>query len=422
MPRSVSFAGVAPVPPVWTVGAKDPSRKGRSSVEANGNSFWGGVRFVAVCSTMVAAAGGVAKAQLGSVVNWGEPDAIQGTPTGEFRQVWGGLGYSLGLRYNGAIVYWGPTPEYSEVPTAYFYELKEHVPPNNPSDPFVAIAAGRTHALALTASGHVVGWGDSNPTAQPATTAPAGVRFKAISAGENFSMGIVSSTDPTEDDRLRLWGWNYAFHRPDWNPPPLFSGKVRAISAGGHHGMVIKEDGTVHAWGPHGMHQHGQGNVPGYMENEPIAQIAAGHFHSLVLAMDGRVYGWGMNHNGQAESQPAADRFREIAAAHSTSLAVKHSGKVIVWGYNSYDIHTVPQVVPEPGMLIAGYYHAIALLGCYGDCDRNLQYDSNDLACFNYYFSNGHPWANCDGSTVAPILNIDDYTCFNARFAACQFR
>jgi hypothetical protein len=377
---------------------------------------------------MVAIAGTCAQAQLGTIVNWGEPEAIQGTPTGTFRQVSGGLGYSLGLRFDGKFEYWGPEEPQSGAPLQFFYELRVNRPSNNPNDPFVAISAGRTHALALRASGEVVGWGDTHPSQQPATTPPAGVLFKAISAGENFSMGIVSSSDPNEDDTIRLWGWNYAFHRPDLCQDPLYSGKALAIAAGGHHAMLIKDDGTVHAWGPHppcpnaGMHQHGQGQVPTSLQNEAVAQIAAGHFHSLILAMDGRVYGWGYNVNGQSDDRPAEKRYREIATAHSTSFGVRHNGTVEVWGYNPHDLHQVPQIVPEPGLLAAGYYHAIVLRGCYGDCDRNLQYNSLDFECFNYYYAMGHPLANCDGSTVEPILNLDDFTCFNNRYAACTWQ
>ena len=33
-------------------------------------------------------------------------------------------------------------------------------------------------------------------------------------------------------------------------------------------------------------------------------------------------------------------------------------------------------------------------------------------------FAAGDPYANCDGSTTPPVLNINDFTCFQTRFAA----
>jgi hypothetical protein len=42
----------------------------------------------------------------------------------------------------------------------------------------------------------------------------------------------------------------------------------------------------------------------------------------------------------------------------------------------------------------------------------------NDFACFNAHFAAGDPTSNCDGSTVGPMLSINDFLCFTSRFAA----
>jgi hypothetical protein len=41
-----------------------------------------------------------------------------------------------------------------------------------------------------------------------------------------------------------------------------------------------------------------------------------------------------------------------------------------------------------------------------------------DFACFLNRFAAGDPYANCDGSTTAPTLNVLDFACFLNRFAA----
>ena len=33
-------------------------------------------------------------------------------------------------------------------------------------------------------------------------------------------------------------------------------------------------------------------------------------------------------------------------------------------------------------------------------------------------FAAGDPYANCDQSSIAPILNVNDFVCFAAKFAA----
>lgn len=57
---------------------------------------------------------------------------------------------------------------------------------------------------------------------------------------------------------------------------------------------------------------------------------------------------------------------------------------------------------------------------CPANCDASTivpLLTSNDFTCFLSAFSQGSPFANCDGSTTPPTLNILDFQCFLARFA-----
>jgi hypothetical protein len=58
---------------------------------------------------------------------------------------------------------------------------------------------------------------------------------------------------------------------------------------------------------------------------------------------------------------------------------------------------------------------------CYANCDGSTQapvLNVADFSCFLGKFAAGDPYANCDGSTQAPVLNVADFTCFLAKFAA----
>ena len=45
----------------------------------------------------------------------------------------------------------------------------------------------------------------------------------------------------------------------------------------------------------------------------------------------------------------------------------------------------------------------------------------NDFICFQTKYAAGDSYANCDGSTTPPILNVNDFICFQTSFAAgCQ--
>jgi hypothetical protein len=58
---------------------------------------------------------------------------------------------------------------------------------------------------------------------------------------------------------------------------------------------------------------------------------------------------------------------------------------------------------------------------CYANCDNSTNapcLNVNDFVCFNNAFSAGLPYANCDASTINPTLNVNDFVCFNNAYSA----
>lgn len=57
---------------------------------------------------------------------------------------------------------------------------------------------------------------------------------------------------------------------------------------------------------------------------------------------------------------------------------------------------------------------------CYANCDGSTVapvLNVNDFTCFLGLFASGNPDANCDESTTPPVLNVNDFTCFINKFA-----
>jgi hypothetical protein len=57
---------------------------------------------------------------------------------------------------------------------------------------------------------------------------------------------------------------------------------------------------------------------------------------------------------------------------------------------------------------------------CAANCDGSTilpVLNVNDFVCFLNRFSSGDPRANCDGSTTPPVLNVNDFICFQTGFA-----
>ncbi len=70
-----------------------------------------------------------------------------------------------------------------------------------------------------------------------------------------------------------------------------------------------------------------------------------------------------------------------------------------------------------PTTFIADYTRCV----CYANCDASTSapiLNVNDFICFLNLFAAASPAANCDGSTTPPVLNVADFNCFLNAFAA----
>jgi hypothetical protein len=67
---------------------------------------------------------------------------------------------------------------------------------------------------------------------------------------------------------------------------------------------------------------------------------------------------------------------------------------------------------------------AFTLIGpsaCYANCDGSTTapvLNVLDFSCFLNKFASGDTYANCDHSTTTPVLNVLDFACFLNKFAA----
>ncbi|MEX2217924.1 MAG: choice-of-anchor R domain-containing protein [Phycisphaerales bacterium] len=59
--------------------------------------------------------------------------------------------------------------------------------------------------------------------------------------------------------------------------------------------------------------------------------------------------------------------------------------------------------------------------GCYANCDDSTQapvLNVQDFGCFLTRYAAGEAYANCDDSTQPPVLNVQDFGCFLTKYAA----
>ncbi|MEX2217549.1 MAG: galactose oxidase-like domain-containing protein [Phycisphaerales bacterium] len=90
----------------------------------------------------------------------------------------------------------------------------------------------------------------------------------------------------------------------------------------------------------------------------------------------------------------------------------------------------------NPDVLPLGFYMAFAMVddipsvarivqvvaspACYANCDQSTTapvLNVQDFGCFLARYAAGEAYANCDNSTTAPVLNVQDFGCFLTRYA-----
>jgi hypothetical protein len=110
--------------------------------------------------------------------------------------------------------------------------------------------------------------------------------------------------------------------------------------------------------------------------------------------------GW-INFSGGAVANPPQAARIDLGAARLRGYA---------WGEN----------IGWVNLDLAGAGQFVGLV-CYANCDGSTNapvLNVNDFVCFQQQFAAGSPLANCDRSTTAPMLNVDDFVCFQQRFAS----
>jgi hypothetical protein len=90
--------------------------------------------------------------------------------------------------------------------------------------------------------------------------------------------------------------------------------------------------------------------------------------------------------------------------------------------YHIYATHYF-QSVPSTPRTFLGVIEVSAScpLPCYANCDGSTNppvLNVADFGCFLSRYAAGDSYANCDGSTIPPVLNVADFGCFLAAYAA----
>jgi hypothetical protein len=112
-------------------------------------------------------------------------------------------------------------------------------------------------------------------------------------------------------------------------------------------------------------------------------------------------------------------------------FASNANGNAIRWGtlYNfRFDANVAPAASGAATLGMwkqPGSYNVVAQVPagvpCYANCDGSTTAPAlnvNDFVCFQTKYAAGDTYANCDGSTTVPVLNVSDFICFQTAYSA----
>ena len=272
-----------------------------------------------------------------------------------------GAHHSLAVRGDGTVVAWG-TSAVGEIGNATTNTMAETpvqvlgVGGGGMLTGVVAVATGEFHSLALRSDGTVVAFGDdtfgqlgrglsnSSVSTPVQVKGPRGLGLLtdvvAIAAGRSHSVALRS------DGTLFAWGSNdngqlgIGVVGGIKTTPVLVAGigsasldRVIAVSAGSFHTIALRSDGTVATWGFDTDGQLGNGSLFGNQSTPKVVvsssgmgsltnvvAIAAGSSHNLAMRSDGSVVSWGINASGELGDGSNASRQSPVVVQRAGNL------------------------------------------------------------------------------------------------------
>jgi hypothetical protein len=160
----------------------------------------------------------------------------------------------------------------------------------------------------------------------------------------------LCAAGPAAAGQLRAWGSD-----SDGQITRLpTEGTYMAVAAGDAHGLALRADGTVVAWG---QNDSGQCNVP----VGTYRAVAAGADFSLAIRTDGSLAVWGGNSDGQVSRAPTGKDFTAVDGGEAFAVALRANGSLVAWGNDRWgQVSGVPKGTGFTAV-VAGDAHGVAL-------------------------------------------------------------
>ena len=168
-----------------------------------------------------------------------------------------------------------------------------------------------------------------------------------LSSGvDEIATGLYHTLARKSDGSLWVWGNNYYGQVGDGtntnrkSPVQILTSGVAQVAGGYYHSLAIKADTSLWAWGRNDNGQLGDGSTAGRtgrtspieILSSGVARASAGFHHTLAVKTDGSLWTWGANSDGRLGDGTAVQRLSpvQIAASGVTHAFGGHSHSVFL--------------------------------------------------------------------------------------------
>ena len=272
-----------------------------------------------------------------------------------------GANHSAALTSDGSLYTWGNN-EYGQL--GYSVSGTENRKPHLLMTDVVSVSLGTRHSAAVTSDGSLYVWGSNNYGAIGVETTDQtnyqSVPVKVMENIETVALGEDCSAAITRDGDLYMWGYNPdgqvgSVENNDTNGcvpiPAKVDEKVKSVSFGYRHTLIVKSDGGLWAWGG-GLYYGdltGSNIRPAKIMNHVQAADACVDYsnggHDAVVRLDGSLWLFGENGSGQIGDSTTTDtkEFQKLMDAGTVnavglgrdrSAALLQDGSLWMWGKN----------------------------------------------------------------------------------------
>ena len=308
----------------------------------------------------------------------------------------------ISITKSGAVYTWGGNG-YGQAGVDFETPTQLPVRANTPEGlRFTQVSAGMQHTLALDVNGVAWAWGSNfngelgngtsgtgNQTKPAKVTMPAGVTFKQVSAGWDFSLGLAT------DGQLYGWGNNQDGVLGDGTttdqPLPVKEHLPEGVSftqadAGMRNAVAIGSDGITYTWGASQGGQLGNGSV------DPNGRYVPGPIDSTLTVTQvlfGDVAGTDLSQKGNTwtVTSPAGCGVKDITVNYS-QYGATHAAVT----KNGFTQGTAPVVTVQPkGASVDKGGQVTVSAAATGDGVPTIQWQQSASA--------DGGWADIDGAT-----------------------